>query len=184
MTVTLEDLVARGAFADREDAPTYTTIHTKRKAKFCMPKASQLFGQDEIADFVAVARGRIIAAFVQQTSPHRGKHRPQGHITGVDKKLCKLVDFVASLQGDKPFIHSHQLPDEFRKLTSGKLRLVVNSLTREFVELAMQPLVAQQDVWFMNQNGGEWHISPRCKDELPTTKHTPKFKLVEEEPAA
>lgn len=181
--MTLESLKARGVFDDREDAPTYTTIHTKRKAKFCTPKALNVFDQDDIADFTAVARGRIISAFVQQTSPHRGKHKPQGYITGVDRKLGELVDYVTHVQDDNPFIRAYHLPEELQKLTSGKLRIVVKSLTREFVEMAMQPLAKQLDVWFMSQNGGEWHISPSCKDELPVVKYIPKLKLVEE-PAA
>lgn len=186
LTITLKDLAEKGVFEGRSYTPpvTYKRFRNNQKTKFHAPNASQLFTSDEIADFVAIARGRIIAAFVYHTAPHRGKNKPLGYITGVDCKLRALVEFVAKRQKDRPIVAGQQLPEQLRNQTSGKIRQVMDSLTREFITMAICPMHRSQDIWFMWQNGGEWHIAPHCINELPQVKSRPKCKTTKEDPAA
>ena len=184
LTISLESLIKRGVFDDRDDEPSYITIHTKRKASFRVPQASLLFTTDEISDYVAKARGRIITVFASHATLHRNKYKPTGYIIGVSDKLCTLVDYVVEQQGNRPLVETRDLPEDMRKLTSGKQRQVIESLTREFIGLAMQPLYKAQDIWFMCQNGGEWHIAAHCLDELPRAVSTRKRKTVGEASAA
>ncbi len=150
-----------------DSLPSRQRIRTRKIKVPERLEASEVFSTDRIEDLTGVARMRIIRAFADTTDVHRHVVKSRGYITGIDGPTkVALVNYVSEICEARPFIHSRELPKAQRKLSSGKKRKIVHTLQRELIELALEPLLESQGIFYQLQDGGVWQIRPSCLDEL------------------
>lgn len=161
---SLEELLESGAFDEHDRLPQFEKFRPKRNEPFYPPSARETLDRTSYGDLVAVARGRIIDAFIHRTDEFRGKRRVSDQLLGVGNRKGALAAYVARFCSQHPFISTEQLTDSQRKLTSGKQRLIIDAWQLECIEKAIQPLRLHKQIWF-NEWSGAWEMLQSVKDE-------------------
>lgn len=145
--------------------------------------AVDLFSEEELLDLMALARARIIRAFVEQFECYRDhKRRTDNYIIGVRPKQSALADWIieghksADARYDdgkrmKHFIEIALLPERLRYLDQKWLERLVYQLERDIVlmELNVMCGMPNYEIYFLESHG-LWQLIQSAADEYYTQK--------------
>ena len=111
----------------RKTSKVHRSIH-----QLGMP-VGELFDDDQLADLMAAARRRIIAAFHHATEMHRGRRKgTDNYVRGVEPKMSELAYYVQR-QMKHPFISEAQLPASVDRLSSLEIKIIIQQATYDII---------------------------------------------------
>lgn len=161
------------------------TSEEAAKINFIGYKLDEIFYQDEIEDFAAIARQRVIGEFfyAKERNPRykagsdRSQwQRTQNYILGVSGRVSELATYVQSNMR-RPFITRKQLPSELSDLSPKLLDKLIQQLQRDVLVISLQ-VMRHHEVWY-DEGRGIWEIRQSSVDEYLDQKRTVKaiFKV-------
>lgn len=134
-------------------------------------RLNELFFEEEIEDFVAAARRRVIGEFFfaternpryKQGSDRRPTQRTDNYILGVSGKLSDLALYVRNKM-HQPFITVGQLPHKLAELPPADVEKIIRQAQKDVLLLVLQ-VMRHREVWY-DEGTGVWQICQSSMDE-------------------
>jgi hypothetical protein len=163
---------------------THKYRHPSRKEQskifFTGYELDELFTEEEIADFMAAARRRILGEFHYATEKNP-RHRPgddrrpyrrtDNYICGVSEKLGDLAKYVLK-NTRQPFIKRQNLPSEFRDLSPKHVDMIVYRAQYDVLTLVL-PIMRHREIWY-DEAVGIWQACQSSMDEYTEYRRVAK----------
>lgn len=157
----------------KRSASKYRSPTSKEASKILYTgyQLHELYFPDEIEDFMAAAKRRIMNAFHAATEPNprykwgsdrRPYRRTDNYIIGVGGKPSDLVRHVQ--ESMRPFINTGQLPEKLQSLSPQLTDKIIARAQRDVLLLVAQ-LMRHHEVWY-DEATGLWQICQSSMDEF------------------
>lgn len=147
------------------------TKQEETKIYFTGYELDDIFFEDEIEDFFAVARRRIIAEFFYATernprykygSDRRPYQRTDNYIIGVSGRVSDLAKHVRDKM-HRPFISVDQLPEKLAELSPRLTDRIIRRAQLDILTLVLQ-IMRHREVWY-DEGTGIWQVCQSSMDE-------------------
>jgi hypothetical protein len=161
---------------------TYRTPTREEETRifFIGYELTELFDEEEIEDFAAAARRRIIGEFFYATernprfkpgSDRRQRRRTDNYIWGLTSKTSDLARYVREHM-HRPFIHPHQLPDDLTELSPKMVEAIIARAHQDVLAMVIQ-LMRKREIWY-DEGVGIWQACQSSVDEFLEYKRAVK----------
>lgn len=161
---------------------TYRTPTREEQTKilFIGYELAELFDEQEIEDFAAAARRRIIGEFhyaternprYQPGSDKRPLRRTDNYIWGLRDKPSELARYVREHM-HRPFISPSQLPSELTELSPKMIEMVIARAQHDVLLLVIQ-VMHNREIWY-DEGIGIWQACQSSIDEFLAYKSAAK----------
>jgi len=149
-------------------------------------KLNELFDPEEIADFAAAARRRIIGEFFyakeknpryKPGSDRSPQQRTDNYIWGLKNKLSDLASFV-NQRKHRRFIQPFQLAEEFNDYNPNLVDKVIHRAEFDILVMVAETMRSRGEIWY-DEGVGIWQIAQSSVDEWTEYKRRAKslFKV-------
>jgi hypothetical protein len=156
------------------------------KVWFTGYKLSELFTDDEVADFMAAARRRILGEFhfateknprYKQGSDKRPTQRTDNYIIGVSGRLSDLAKYVHKNM-HHPFIKTRDLPAMLSDIHPKLAEQVAQRAQQDILLLVLQ-VMRHREIWY-DEGVGIWQACQSSMDDYHAYRRASRLVKVDD----
>ncbi len=131
----------------------------------------ELFDEEQLNDFLVVARRRIVGEFFYATDRYRGRRvSTDNYIVGVGDKLSDLACYVTTNMKHR-IVRCAQLPSNLQNIPPKMLDRLIARAEYDLLLTALQ-VMRHREVWY-DEARGIWQVTQSAMDDYLQIRYTP-----------